>query len=91
LPFYGRLRTTLDFKAMAKNFALMRKAIVEVRKAEDFLLSGQVTEAQYKQSLRDIVDFTGIAASEADSALAIVKAMKKRVSKYQRELVDAVG
>lgn len=91
LPFYGGLNTVPDFSRVARNFALIRKAIAELRKIEDAFLSGSVTDEQYKQGLQEMVDFSGTIVVEADKATAMVASIRNRVAGYERELVDALG
>jgi hypothetical protein len=90
LPFYGRLNTVPDFSNAARSFALIRKAIAEMRKTEDFLLSG-VTDEEYRQGMQEVADFLSIVMAEADRATATLVDIRNRVAGYERELVDALG
>ena len=91
MPFYGRLNTVPAFTKMAGRFALIRKAIVELRKAENFFLGGTVTTSKYKEGLQEMADFSDIVANEASKALAVVANIRKKVVGYERELSNAIG
>lgn len=91
LPFYGGLNTVPDFSRVATSFALIRKAIAEIRKLEDFFLGGQITDKEYKQGLREMAIFANIITEQADKALVVVTDIRKKVAVYEGELADVLG
>jgi hypothetical protein len=89
--FYARLNTVPDFTRVARRFALIRKAIAEIKAVEDIFLSGPVTDDDYRTGLQDMIDFSGIVESEVDKAIARVILIRKNVRGYKKELVSAIG
>jgi hypothetical protein len=91
LPAYGKMRSVTEFGKIAIHFAKMRKAIVEIRRLEDFFLAGNVAKEDFKSGLADIVYFSGTVADEVTKSVAKLKVMSKKVSVYERELLNAVS
>jgi len=90
LPFFGRLNTIPDFSRVARHFALIRKAIAELRKVEDIFLARDVTDDEYKTGLQDMIDMSGIVAKEANGALSRIASIRKSVQGYEKELVNVL-
>lgn len=89
LPFY-RQGTLADMSAMARKIALARKAIVEIRRIEDYLLANKYSVAQSVSNagFKETIDYCMIVANSVKEAIDILKDVKRKIESYQENIHD---
>lgn len=90
LPAYYKLKTMGNFKELALHFATIRAAIKELGKTEDVMMRNPTRE-NLRLGLDDFIYYAGIIEEETLGAIRVSKVIDKKVAKFERELLNAIG
>lgn len=90
LPKFSGLHTGPDMTKMATCLATVKQAVVQIGRAEDYLMKG-VTTDELKRTAGEIVGYVKIIIFEARKARDIASQMKADVVRYEAELRNALS
>jgi hypothetical protein len=91
LPLFGKLHTVPAMKKVAVGLVTIRRAIAEVRKAEDYLLSGGVSKEELARTALAIAQYARQIDGEAEKLIILLGKMGTGAKAYEKELKNALG
>lgn len=86
LPSFVRLKTAPDMRTLAMKLAQMKKATGGVKKIESVLRNPNLTDEQFIQQMANLDFLADYSEKAADEAIKLMKAVRKKVEKYEKSL-----
>jgi len=91
LPLFGKLHTVPAMKKVAVGLVIIKKAIVEIRRAEDYLLNGGVSKDEIARTALEMAQYARQVDGEANKLVVLLGKMGTGVKAYEKELKNALG
>jgi hypothetical protein len=78
---------------MARKLALTRKAILQIRKIEDYLEANKnnLPESELVLGMKETRDYAVIVANSVREAIAIMRSVQSKAATYQESIQDAIN
>ena len=91
LPPFGKLHTVPAMKKVALGLVIIKRVIPEIKRAEDYLSSGNVSDEEFERTTLAIAQYGQRIDKEAAKLITLLEQMGKQAKTYEKELKNALG